>query len=202
MTESELELFSRVENAAQRMGLLIDDLLDFSHASEHQLEKEKVDLNVKVTRVLTDLELQIEEQDATIHVGQLPVVLGYRRQLQQLFQNLISNALKYSKPGQPPVVTITSSVVLGKEVQDQVLPEESSHHFHLIKVTDNGIGFEQAYATKIFQIFQRLHGKAEYPGTGVGLSIAKKVVENHNGYIWAESGPGKGASFQVLLPVT
>ena len=200
MTETEQQLFARVENATGRMGLLVDDLLEFSHVSEHPIDKEEVDLNSKVEKVLTDLELLIEQQKATIQVTKLPIVLGYKRQLQQLFQNLIGNAIKYRKPGRPPVVIISSMVVLGKEVNGHVLPEQAQEPFHLIEVKDDGIGFEPEYAEKIFQMFQRLHGKAEYPGTGVGLSIAKKVVENHAGRIWAESEPGKGATFKVLLP--
>jgi light-regulated signal transduction histidine kinase (bacteriophytochrome) len=201
LTTSEIQLFDRLENATQRMGLLVDDLLKFSHVSERPVEKEEVDLNVKMERVLIDLELQIEEKKASINVGKLPVVLGYRRQLQQLFQNLIANALKYSRPEQPPIVTVSSQTVFGNAVSDQVLPEQAEQRFHLIEVRDNGIGFEQAYAEKIFKMFQRLHAKAEYPGTGVGLSIARKVIENHSGYIWAESQPGQGATFKVLLPV-
>jgi PAS domain S-box-containing protein len=200
MTETEKQLFARVENATQRMGLLVDDLLEFSHVSVRPLDKEDVNLNVKLEKVLIDLELEIEEKGATVNVGKLPVVKGYRRQLQQLFQNLVGNALKYSKPSQAPVVTITSKEVFGYEVANKVQQEQAELSFHLIEVQDNGIGFEPKYAEKIFGMFQRLHGKAEYPGTGVGLSIARKVVENHNGYIWAESQPGEGATFKLLLP--
>ncbi|HYH16114.1 MAG TPA: ATP-binding protein, partial [Flavisolibacter sp.] len=201
MSETEKQLFDRVESSTQRMGLLVDDLLEFSHISERPLEKEEVNLKTKLERVLSDLELQIEEKGATVKVGHLPVVKGYRRQLQQLFQNLLGNALKYSKPGDAPVITLSSQKVVGKDVADKILPEQWEQCFYLIEVQDNGIGFEQEYAERIFRMFQRLHGKAEYPGTGVGLSIARKVVENHSGYIWAESKPGEGATFKVLLPV-
>jgi PAS domain S-box-containing protein len=200
LTTSQEHLFDRVEIATQRMGLLVDDLLTFSHVSERPLEKEAVDLNVKMERVLNDLELLIEEKKATIQVGKLPVVSGYRRQLQQLFQNLIGNSLKYSQPERPPVVMVSAQTVFGKDVADKVLPEYAERRFHLVQVTDNGIGFEQGYAERIFKMFQRLHGKAEIPGSGVGLSIARKVVDNHGGYIWAESQPDKGATFSVLLP--
>jgi signal transduction histidine kinase len=120
--------------------------------------------------------------------------------LQQLFHNLIGNALKYSRQDQPPVVTISSQVVSGQAFSAKILPDQAEQRFHLIEVKDNGIGFEPEYAERIFGMFQRLHGKAEYPGTGVGLSIARKVVDNHDGYIWAESQPGEGAIFKVLLP--
>ena len=187
--ENGLRFFSRIENATGRMGNLIDDLLLYSHVSQKPLETENIDLNQKVLRVLDDLELDIEEKKATINVGTLPVINGYRRQLQQLFQNLIGNALKYGKKEVPPVINIQTRAV-----------EENGRKYHLITFEDNGIGFEQEFAEKIFHMFTRLHGKAEYSGTGVGLAIVKKVVENHNGFIRAESVPGKGSTFYVYLP--
>jgi PAS domain S-box-containing protein len=190
LTEAEVRSFNRIENATDRMGNLIDDLLLYSHVSQRPLEKESIDLNQKVQRVLDDLELDVQEKKAIIHVGKLPTIMGYRRQLQQLFQNLISNALKYSKRDVPPQIDISASRVM-----------ENGKPYDLIEVKDNGIGFEQEYAEKIFQMFARLHGRAEYGGTGVGLSIAKKVVENHDGFIRVESSPGQGATFNVFLPV-
>jgi PAS domain S-box-containing protein len=190
LSESEARAFNRIENATERMGNLIDDLLLYSHVSQRPLQTEEVDLRQKVQRVLEDLELDIEEKSAVIHIGDLPVVRGYRRQLQQLFQNLISNALKYSKAGEPPRITIVSNTVI-----------KNDKHYSMIEVKDNGIGFEQQYADKIFQMFSRLHGKGEYSGTGVGLSIVKKVVENQNGFIEVESTPGVGTNFKVYLPL-
>ncbi|HVG15301.1 MAG TPA: PAS domain S-box protein [Chitinophagaceae bacterium] len=190
LSESEARAFNRIENATERMGNLIDDLLLYSHVSQRPLQTEEVDLRQKVQRVLEDLELDIEEKSAVIHIGDLPVVRGYRRQLQQLFQNLISNALKYSKAGEPPRITIVSNTVI-----------KNDKHYSMIEVKDNGIGFEQQYADKIFQMFSRLHGKGEYSGTGVGLSIVKKVVENQNGFIEVESAPGVGTNFKVYLPL-
>lgn len=190
LKEAEIRSFSRIENATQRMGNLIDDLLLYSHVSQRPHETEAVDLNEKVQRVLEDLELDVQEKKAVIEVGKLPVVQGYRRQLQQLFQNLISNALKYKKPQMAPVITISA---------EQVLRGDTT--FHAIAVSDNGIGFEPEYADKIFQMFTRLHGKTEYSGTGVGLSIVKKVVENHDGFIEVYSEPGVGSKFVVHLPV-
>lgn len=190
LEEGELQLFNRIENATERMGDLIDDLLLYSHVSHRPHEMEGIDLNLKVQRALEDLELDIAEKKAVIHVEKLPTVSGYRRQLQQLFQNLISNALKYSKKDVPPRIDITASEVI-----------ENDRHYHLIAVKDNGIGFDPEYADKIFQMFTRLHGKGEYSGTGVGLSIVKKVVENHNGHIRVESTSELGSTFMVLLPV-
>ncbi|MBE7171697.1 MAG: PAS domain-containing protein [Williamsia sp.] len=190
LKEGELTSFERIENATERMATLIDDLLLYSHVSQRPHEAKAVDLNEKIKRVLEDLELDILERRATIQVGKLPVVNGYGRQLQQLFQNLLSNALKYSKPDVLPQIAITAEKV-----------EREGRQFHLIKVQDNGIGFDQKYEEKIFKMFARLHGKSEYGGTGVGLSIVKKVVENHHGFITAEGRPEEGAVFSVYLPV-
>lgn len=200
LAESESRLFERIEISAQRMQLLVDDLLEFSHVSEQAQLEEEIDLNEKIKKVLSDLELLIEEKGARVIIDPLPTIKGNRRQLQQLFQNLISNALKYSKPDVPPVINITSRRVKGNEVQVPLPSTYGDRSFHFIEVSDNGIGFEQQYAEQIFKMFQRLHGKSEYSGTGVGLSIARKVVENHQGHIWAESEPGKGATFKILLP--
>jgi PAS domain S-box-containing protein len=199
--EEENTLFERVESATGRMRLLIDDLLEYSHLTQTQREQETIDLNNKIQLILTDLELMIREKNATIDVDKLPVVKGHRRQLQQLFQNLISNGLKYSKPGEPSKIKISSKTITGKEVAFLLPPETASQEFYLIEVCDNGIGFDQNDAERIFNVFTRLHGNKEYPGTGIGLSIAKKVVENHHGYIYAKGEPGKGACFSVLLPV-
>lgn len=189
LTETESFSFSRIENATQRMGNLIDDLLLYSHVSQRPHEKESIDLNVKMKNVLEDLELDIQEKNAKVQVGKLPMIKGYRRQLQQLFQNLISNSLKYSKAGETPRIDISADTA-----------EENHNAYHVITIKDNGIGFEQQYENKIFQMFTRLHGKHEYSGTGVGLSIVKKVVENHNGFIRVESKLGEGSVFRVYLP--
>jgi signal transduction histidine kinase len=195
LAADDVRMFERVEHASQRMNLLIDDLLLYSHVSQRPPEKESVDLNEKMQRVMEDLELDIHEKNAIINVGKLPVVNGYRRQLQQLFHNLLTNALKYSQPGVNPEININS-----KLVQGELAGLQPERQYHLLSIADNGIGFEQEHAEKIFQMFQRLHGKAEYQGTGVGLSIVRKVAENHDGKITAESEPLKGATFKLYLP--
>jgi signal transduction histidine kinase len=134
-----------------------------------------------------------------ITIDPLPTIRGHRRQLQQLFQNLIGNAIKYGKPDVPPVIHL-SCRALNDDEAIPVTTSRSKDLYHLIEVRDNGIGFDPADAERIFNVFTRLHGMAEYKGTGVGLSIVRKVVENHGGYIWAESTPGEGATFKVLLP--
>ena len=191
-----------MEQAARRMNMLIDDLLAYSHVSKGALQLDTVDLNNKVQNVLEDLDLEIQEKKATIIVDDLPVITGHKRQMQQLFQNLIGNALKYSKPGIPPEIHIYATLVRGYETERSLNGDEAQKQYHLIVVEDNGIGFEQQDAERIFNVFTRLHGNSEYRGTGVGLSIARKVIENHQGYIWAESEPAKGATFKLLLPVT
>jgi light-regulated signal transduction histidine kinase (bacteriophytochrome) len=190
LEESQARALNRIENAPQRMGSLIDDLLLYSHVSQLPHEKEILDLNKNVQNALEDLELDIAEKNAIVNVQKLCVVKGYRRQLQQLFQNLISNAVKYSKDGIPPRIDIAAKEVI-----------EGDKVYYLINVTDNGIGIQAEYTDKIFQMFSRLHGKNEYSGTGVGLSIVKKVVENHNGFIRVESKAGQGSVFKIYLPV-
>ncbi|HEU4471088.1 MAG TPA: ATP-binding protein [Flavisolibacter sp.] len=193
-------ILDRIEKAAERMRLLVDDLLDYSEVSYHRRETEAVDLNEKLNQILIDLELPIREKDAVIDIGPMPVINGYRRQLQQLFQNLLQNALKYSRPGVRPQIRIRSREVNGADSRFE-LPQDRLHHaFHLIEISDNGIGFEQKDAERIFLMFQRLHGNSEYSGSGVGLALARKVAENHNGFITAEGRPGEGSVFRVLLP--
>lgn len=200
MNEDEMFLFGRLENAAERMKFLVEDLLEYSYVGYHPDKKEPVDLNKKLSLVLEDLEVLIKEKNAVVIVNPLPTIKGYRRQLQQLFQNLISNAVTYSKPGVAPQICISSRVVKGSEVRPDGPEEDRNKTFYLIEVQDNGIGFEQSNAELVFRMFSRLHGKADYAGTGLGLSIARKVAENHDGYIWAESELGKGATFNILLP--
>lgn len=198
MGEGERAIFERMESAAERMSQLVEDLLQYSQVSMAPEQAQEVDLAARVRTVLADLEVAIEEKGAQVTVGALPVVRGHGRQLQQLFQNLISNALKYNKPGVAPQVSITSRMATGADLP--VEAGDGTKAYHLIQVRDNGIGFEQQYAERIFQMFQRLHGRSEYPGTGVGLSIVRKVAENHSGYVTAESTPGEGALFKVFLP--
>ncbi|MEI6948673.1 ATP-binding protein [Paraflavisolibacter sp. H34] len=194
--EDNSRMLERMENAAGRMRTLIEDLLAFSKASTRPSMTEQVDLNEVVQEVLHDLETSLQQSGARLHIEELPVIPGDERQLRQLFQNLISNALKYRKPEVPPEIALRCRRVR----EGEPLPVECSLSCYLIEVADNGIGFEQENAEKIFNMFQRLHGRSEYPGTGIGLAIAQKVVTNHNGSIWAEAEPGRGATFFMLLP--
>jgi PAS domain S-box-containing protein len=200
LSEKQLKLFQRMDSATERMSVLIDDLLNYSHSTKGILNIEEIDLNKKVQRVLEDLELQVQEKQAEIIVDPLPAIKGNRRQIQQLFQNLLSNALKYSKAGVRPVIHISYKFTKGQETGAKLEGEERNHYYHVISVRDNGIGFEQEYAEEIFNIFTRLHSRFEYAGSGVGLSIVRRVVENHKGFVYAESKPGKGSVFTIILP--
>jgi PAS domain S-box-containing protein len=200
MTPEERRYFERMESASKRMGSLIDDLLSYSQISIRPHNFEEVNLNQLLDLVLEDLDLEIEDKDAVVSVDRLFTIRGHQRQLQQAFQNLISNALKYSKPGVTPEIKVQCNSLLGKDSGLLLSPEDYQKRFYNISIIDNGIGFEQVDADRIFNVFTRLHGNAEYRGTGIGLSIVRKVIENHNGHIWAESQPGEGATFHVLLP--
>ena len=201
LTERQKYLFDRLQNASDRMRTLIDDLLTYSRVSRSSFEDSEVDLNQKLQLVLGDLELQVQEKNAKINTVDLPTVKGNSRQLQQMFHNILSNSLKYSKADEAAAIDIFYEKVKGMEIKPELTIEEGNRLFHFIIVRDNGIGFKQSDAERIFNVFTRLHGASEYKGTGVGLSIARKVVENHKGYIWAESEPGKGAAFKILLRV-
>lgn len=196
-TEGNIYL-DRMLVATQNMRLLIDNLLEFSRTSRHNQPFEDVDLSKILAEVKAELELKIEETRAIIECPELPIIEGIPSQLRQLFTNLLSNAIKFRKPDTNPKIRINFSKLSKKEKQSLRLKEETS--YIQIKVNDDGIGFEKEYAVKIFQIFQRLHGKSEYPGSGIGLAICKKIAENHYGVIYAESEPGQGASFIVVLP--
>jgi signal transduction histidine kinase len=198
LNEKERFYFNRMSNATDRMRTLIDDLLIYSHVSTIGGAMETVDLNSIIESVREDLELEIEEKKAKIEVGNLPAVRGNKRQLQQLLQNLMSNALKFHRPQISPHIEVKSRRFEGPDILMKRISENPKDAYHLIQISDNGIGFESDYAEKIFGIFTRLHGNAEYLGSG--LSIVKKVVDNHGGAVWAESSPNRGAVFNIVLP--
>jgi signal transduction histidine kinase len=200
MTEVEKRYLDKMDSASKRMGALIDDLLAYSQVSMEKTEPAKVNLNEVITHVLEDLDLEIEQRKAKIEVGEIGITCGDEGQLRQVFHNLVSNALKYKHPEREPQVRIYSKLVMAKDIpllQHQVDEEKK---FHEITVADNGIGFRQNDAERIFSVFTRLHNSDEYVGTGVGLSIVRKVVENHGGIASAAGQPGNGASFKIYLP--
>lgn len=196
------QTFDKLEEAIKRMYLLVDDLLEYSHLSHENFDLEDIDLNKKLKEVLEDLDLVIEERRAVVKVGAMPVIKGHKRQMQQLFQNLIVNGIKYTPQDAIPEVTITSAMVKGFQTGMALSEAQANSFYHSITVSDKGIGFNQKDAEKIFRVFERLHGNHQYKGSGVGLAIARRVVENHNGFIKAQSVPGQGATFIIYLPVT
>lgn len=194
------KIAQRIQHTAGRMRGFIDDLLNYSNSALGKTNYQTEQLNTVVQEVLYDMEASVIEKGANIEVHELPSIKGDKRQLRQLFHNLLSNALKYHKPVEAPVVAIRSRITEGKEIEAFV-PVNKDLTYYQIIVTDNGIGFRQEDADKIFGLFQRLPGKAEYEGTGIGLAICKKVVENYDGAIWAISAPQQGTTFSVALPV-
>ncbi|MET3885450.1 ATP-binding protein [Niastella sp. OAS944] len=197
-TEEDKRILNRIEASARHLNNFVTDLLNFSYISQQRLVKDTVDLNNIVQAIVSELELVIEEKQAKITVSNLPVMQGNARQLEQLFHNLIGNALKYAS--EQPVITINSSLAPAELVAEKLPNHAKNRQYMLIEVMDNGIGFEQHFAEQIFDIFERLHTRSQYSGSGIGLSIARKVVQNHGGTIWAKSEPGQGAIFYIILP--
>ena len=181
----------RIQNAAGRMQTLINDLLAFSRVTTKAQPFRPVDLGRIVHEVSSDLEVRIAETGARVEVADLPTVDADPLQMRQLFQNLIGNALKFRRPEVPPVIRIRAE----RLPADATAPERVR-----VQVADNGIGFDARYAERIFGIFQRLHGRSEYEGTGVGLAIVRKIAERHGGSITAQGTPDAGATFAVVLP--
>ena len=190
----------RMQSAANRMSTLIKDLLNYSRLSSQRDSLQPVSLARVVAMVLSDLELVIADTGAHLEVGVLPTVTGDAVQLGQLFQNLLSNALKFHQPGVAPQISITVHTVMAQELPPSLKPSRASRAYYRIDVADQGVGFNEKYIDRIFQVFQRLHGKSEFAGTGIGLAICERVVANHGGAITASSQPGQGATFSVYLP--
>ena len=179
---------NRIMDSSKRMRRLINDLLSFSKIGNTRLDFGPVDMNDVLSDALGTLELSIQEKQANVSVADLPVINGDFAQLSRLFQNLLSNALKYTAPDSPAIIVVSI--------------ERSEQHGVEIAVRDNGIGFEQSNAEKIFEVFQRLHGRSsEYDGTGIGLASCRKIVQQHEGNIRAESTPGAGSTFFISLPM-
>jgi PAS domain S-box-containing protein len=199
LNDEQKESFNRINKSTSRMFTLIKDLLSYSTISGNEEELQEIDLNKVVTDVLEQLEIEIFENKAVFKIDRLPVIRGNEQKFQQVFQNLISNAIKYNQAGEIPMISISSCRITGDELTG--LPFQAPGiWFHLIQIKDNGIGFEQTFAEDIFKVFTRLNTGSNYIGSGVGLSIVKKVIDNHQGHIWAESKPGEGATFNILLP--
>ncbi len=184
----------KIVKASGRMQQLVHDLLKFSRHTDDMHGFEKTDLNIIVQEVLTDMEHETGKKEANIKVETLPVIWAIPSQLRQLFQNIISNSLKFTREGLAPQIQIRSERMTNGQFG---LPVQN---FYKITITDNGIGFDPQYANDIFVVFKRLHSYHEYEGTGIGLSICKKIIDKHSGHIRAESTPNSGATFIITLP--
>jgi PAS domain S-box-containing protein len=191
LTPEPREYLDRMQNAAARMRTLIDDLLAFSRVIRSAEPFVPINLTQITKEVVGDLEVRMEKNAARVEVGDLPTIEADATQMHQLMLNLISNALKFQAPGDQPLV----------KVNGRIITSISGEQFCELTVQDNGIGFEQQYAEKIFVVFQRLHGRGEYEGTGVGLAVCRRITDRHQGTIVAQSEPGRGATFTVTLPV-
>ncbi|MDN3492824.1 sensor histidine kinase [Winogradskyella bathintestinalis] len=198
LTEKGKFYIEKIKSSSARMRMLIEDLLQYSRTSNSDSEFKKTNMNMLLEDAKQELSDSIEEKNAEIISDSLPTMEVVSFQIQQLFINLISNSLKYSRSGIAPKIEITHQEVLSKNVK--VLEKSLFKYHHKFTFSDNGIGFEQAYGETIFELFNRLHGKTEYSGTGIGLAICKKIVENHHGVILAEGKPNLGASFIIFFP--
>lgn len=186
LTERELDYLARIHSASDRMQRLINDLLTFANVHSTESNDEPVDLELVVADVLSDLEVAIAESGAIVKIGALPTLLGNSTQLRQLFQNLIGNAIKFRAEGVAPRIDVGLA--------------ESTGPFWVVEVADNGIGFDAKFLQKIFRPFQRLHGTSEYQGSGIGLSVCKRIVNRHGGFLTARSSVGEGATFVLNFP--
>ncbi len=199
LTQSGQEYLIKIQSSTNRMRILIDDLLQFSRTNKTEKVFEVSDLNLLLENAKQELAQNIEDKNAVIENNTLPFLNVIPFQVQQLFTNLIGNSLKYGKENVAPIIKISSSLVVSQN--EELLPK-NKNKFHKITIKDNGIGFNQEYADRIFVLFSRLHNKNEYTGTGIGLAICKKIVENHKGYIFAKGDVDKGSTFTVYLPIT
>jgi signal transduction histidine kinase len=195
--KDDVQMLVRIQQSAERTQTLIADILDFSKISMEQSEFTNCDLNELITDLIADMDEEIKSKQATISVEKLPSLYVSKRLMRPLFQNLIANALKYSKKNSAPEIRIHS------EMSQVGVPRNGSQpsKYCRIFVQDNGIGFEQKYAEDIFGMFKRLHNNGEYEGTGIGLALCKKIMEQHNGFISARSKPGEGSTFIISLPL-
>ncbi|PZR22177.1 MAG: hypothetical protein DI539_06220 [Flavobacterium psychrophilum] len=199
LSESGKRNFTRMQLAAGRMTKLIQDLLTYSRSNSAEKTFEEVNLNTLLREVASDFTDAINEKNGIISIGPMPTITAIPFQTRQLFNNLVSNALKFSRDGIPPEITILSETVSGSSIGNpNANPDKEYLH---ISVTDNGIGFSPQYASRIFEVFQRLHGKTEYEGTGIGLAICMKIAENHKAILNATSHPGEGAVFNIYFPI-
>lgn len=192
--------FQKINSSANRMSSLIKDLLDYSRLIHNRSLFKETDLNVVVAQVINDFELLIDQKNVAIRVEPLPSIQAIPIQMNQLFYNLINNALKFSRKGVQPSICVSSRILPGEEVGKLSL--KTNRPYIEVNISDNGIGFSQDYAEQIFVIFQRLNEKSRYGGYGIGLALCRRIVENHDGIILAKGIENEGAIFTFILPVT
>ena len=191
----------RINASAMRMQSLITDLSNLTNLTTIDETKKDVDTTRVLQHILLDIDEKVKEKDAYVELKNLPMVTAYENQLKILFNALIDNALKFSKSGVKPVITVSSDLVTGKEL-GEINANLKHKRFRRISIADNGIGFDNQFLSKMFKIFQRLHQpESEYDGKGIGLAICQRIMANHEGYILAESTPGEGAAFHLYFPV-
>ena len=193
----------RMRNAATRMRILIDDLLTFSRVTTKAAPFSRIDLNTIVRQAIDDVEPRLQATGGSIEAQPLPIIEADSGQMHQVFQNLIVNALKFHRPNVPPIVRVFAEVLNGVETPSDgsvTTPSLTEQHY-LLFIEDNGIGFDEKYLDRIFTVFQRLHGKSDYEGTGIGLAVVRKIIERHGGTITAKSAIGKGTTFIITLPM-
>lgn len=188
--EEQSIIIEKINRSADRMSNLIQSLLEFSRLLQSDTLIQPVNLQSILNKVMTDFELSIQEKNATINIGPMPVIDAIELQMNQLFYNLFSNALKFTTEERQPEISISASI----------FGNENGYHFHHIRFSDNGIGIEDRYKEQIFEVFRKLHTRDIYQGSGIGLSICRRIVANHEGTIHVESEPGKGTTFHIMLP--
>ncbi len=198
MDETSQNYFNKIDASSERMSSLIKDILNYSRLKASEQEFGPTDLNEIIDHALTDYDLFIEEKKAKIEIDKLPIIAGVPAQLDQLFHNLIGNALKFSKDDTIPIISITAHKLTIKRILEKEL--DTSNTYYEIIIKDSGIGFDQEFSEKIFVIFQRLNERTKYEGTGIGLALCRKIVDNHCGLIFAESKEGEGSEFHIILP--
>ncbi|PBJ05432.1 ATP-binding protein [Flavobacterium sp. ACN6] len=199
ITDKVQAYMDKIVHSTERMKALISDVLNYSRLAKTDEQFTQVSLNEIAGHLAADYDLLIEQKNAKLVIGDLPVIKANAVQMSQLFRNLIGNALKFSQTDKEPIITI-SAVEAALSDLDKLQIFKTNRKYYKIEVRDNGIGFEPEYVDRIFQIFQRLHSKSQYEGTGIGLAMCRKIVQNHGGDIYAESQLGQGAVFTILLP--
>jgi signal transduction histidine kinase len=201
LDEENRSTLERINSSAARMHDLIDDLMNLtSLVKEEQMNE--VNLNQALQTVLHELQEKIREKNASIHTEVLPTITGHAKQIQLLLKSLIDNSLKFSKDDETPVISIRCDRINSHELKEKNIPVSEQQQFYRVTIADNGIGFEDKFINKMFQIFQSLHNKSsEYSGKGIGLAICQRVIANHGGYILPHGRPGIGATFRLYFPV-